>query len=118
MGTRGYRYNQIRVRIHIIMGSQIPVYYTRGYPLSYPPRARDGFYPWVPVGMGIFATSNGNHVLWLKTIPLKVNIFIWRLLLNWIATKDNLFRRNIIAASNIHCSIDWGCLEDMDNLFF
>jgi hypothetical protein len=25
MGTRGYGYNQIRVRIHIIMGSQIPV---------------------------------------------------------------------------------------------
>jgi len=55
MGTRGYVYNQIRVRIHIIMGSQISVYYTRGYLLSYPPRARDGFYPRVPVGMGIFA---------------------------------------------------------------
>jgi hypothetical protein len=45
MGTRGYGYNQIRVRIHIIMCNQIPIYYTRGYPFSYPPRARDGFYP-------------------------------------------------------------------------
>jgi len=46
MGTRGYEYNQIRVRIHIITGSQIPVYYTRGYPFSYPLHACDGFYPW------------------------------------------------------------------------
>jgi len=53
MGTRGYGYNQIRVRIHIIMGSQILIYYIRGYPFSYPPCARDGFYPRVPVGMGI-----------------------------------------------------------------
>jgi len=55
MGTRGYGYNQIRVRIHIIMDSQIPVY-THGYPFSYPSRARDGFYQRVSVGMGIFAT--------------------------------------------------------------
>jgi len=54
MGTRGYGYNQIRVRTHIIMGSQIPVYYTRGYPFNYPPRARDGFHPRVPVDMGYF----------------------------------------------------------------
>jgi len=60
MGTRGYGYNQIRIRTHIIMGSQIPVYYTRGYPFSYPPRARDKFYPRVPVGMAIFATPNCN----------------------------------------------------------
>jgi len=49
MGTRGYGYNQICVHVHIIIGSQIPVYYTRGYPFSYTPRARDGFYPRVPV---------------------------------------------------------------------
>jgi len=53
MGTREYGYNQIYVCIHIIIGSQIPVYYTRGYPFSYPPRICDGFYPRVPVGMGI-----------------------------------------------------------------
>jgi len=58
MNIRGNGYNQIRIRIriHIIMDSQIPVYYTRGYPFSYPPHARDGFYPRVPMGMSIFAT--------------------------------------------------------------
>jgi len=39
--TRGYEYNQICVRIHVIMDSQIPVD-TR---LATPLRARDGFYP-------------------------------------------------------------------------
>jgi len=47
MDTRGYGYNQICVRIYIIIGSQIPVYYIRWYSFSYPPRARDGFYPHV-----------------------------------------------------------------------
>jgi len=56
MGTRGYEYNHIRVRIHIIMGSQIPFYYTRGYPFNYLSRACDGFYLRVPMSMGIFAT--------------------------------------------------------------
>jgi len=56
MVTREYVYNQIFVCIHIIRGSQIPVYYICGYPFNYPPRARDGFYPRIPVGMSIFAT--------------------------------------------------------------
>jgi len=63
MSTRGYEYNQIRVRIHIIMGNQILIYYTRGYPFSYPPRARDGFYPRIPMGMGIFVTPTPDHNL-------------------------------------------------------
>jgi hypothetical protein len=31
-----------------------------------------------------------NHMLWLKAVPLKINIFVWRLFLNQIPTKDNL----------------------------
>jgi len=46
MDTHGYMYHQIRVHIHKTMDSQILVYYTRGYPFNYPPRTRDGFYPW------------------------------------------------------------------------
>jgi len=62
MGTRGYGYNQIRVRIHIITGSQILVYYNRGYSFRYQSRARDGFYLRVPVDMSIFATPKLNRV--------------------------------------------------------
>jgi len=63
MGTRGYGYSQIYVRVQIIMGSQIPVYYIRGYLFSYPPRTRDGFYPRVPVGIGISATPTYIYTL-------------------------------------------------------
>ena len=62
MSTRGYGYNQICVHVHIIMGSQIPVYYTRGYPFSYSSRACDGFYPQIPVCMGIFATPSSKYI--------------------------------------------------------
>jgi len=34
-----------------------------------------------------------------------------------IPTKDNLFRRHILAATNILCSNDCGCLEVIDHLF-
>jgi len=64
MGTRKYGYNQTRVRNHILMSSQIPVYYTRGYPFDYPLRVRDGFYPRVPVDIDIFATLNPFLGLW------------------------------------------------------
>ena len=55
MDTREYGYNQIRVHIHILMGSQIPVYYIRGYSFNYLLRTVTDFthrYPWT----GIFAT--------------------------------------------------------------
>jgi len=56
MGTRGQWNHQIRVHIHKIMGSQIPVYYSCGYPFNYSSHARDRFYPRIPVDMSIFAT--------------------------------------------------------------
>jgi len=43
MCTRGYEYNQIRICIHIIMGSQIPAYFIRGYSFNYSSRTYDGF---------------------------------------------------------------------------
>jgi hypothetical protein len=70
MGTRGYGYNEIHVRIHIIMDSQIPVYYTCGYPFSYPPHALDRFYPRVPVGMPIFATPSQRMEVILGYQPI------------------------------------------------
>ena len=59
-----------------------------------------------------------NHVLWLKQIPLKINIFIWRLLMNRLETKMNLFRRNILDYNNFFCSAACRFVEDQDHLFF
>jgi len=46
MDACGHMYHQIRIHIHKIMGSKIPVYYTGEYLFSYPSRACDRFYPW------------------------------------------------------------------------
>lgn len=56
MDTHGNEYHQIRVHIHQIISSQIPMYYTCGYLFRHMPRARDKFFTRVPVGMGVFAT--------------------------------------------------------------
>jgi hypothetical protein len=53
-----------------------------------------------------------NHVLWLKQIPRKVNIFIWCLFLNRLATKMNLFRRNILDHNDFLCMATCGIVED------
>ena len=59
-----------------------------------------------------------DHLLWLKAVPLKVNIFAWRLFLNRLATKDNLCRRRVLKASQNSYSALCGGMEDMDHLFF
>lgn len=59
-----------------------------------------------------------KHVLWVKAVPLKVNIFVWHLFLNRIPTKDNLVRLHILANNDARCSFDCGYLEDRDHFFF
>ncbi|GAU32903.1 hypothetical protein TSUD_152630 [Trifolium subterraneum] len=55
--------------------------------------------------------------LWVKSVPLKVNIFIWRLFLNRLPTKDNLLRRGIIEVHQELCSTNCGKAEDAVHLF-
>lgn len=68
----------------------------------------------------VAVVDNGvrNHVLWLKVAPLKVNIFVWRLFLNRLATKDNMHRRHNLANTDNLCSIGCDNVEDQDHLFF
>jgi len=56
--------------------------------------------------------------LWLKAVPLNVNLFVWCLFMNRLPTKDNLFRRDAIDASQLMCAALCGELEDRDHLFF
>ena len=51
-------------------------------------------------------------------VPLKVSIFVWRLGLNRIATKDNLYKRRVLTDVEQGCSANCGLTEDMDHLFF
>jgi hypothetical protein len=55
---------------------------------------------------------------WLKSVPLKVNIFIWRLFLNRLPTKSNLHRRGVLDGSQTTCVTLCGFNEDVDHLFF
>ncbi|GAU33009.1 hypothetical protein TSUD_358760 [Trifolium subterraneum] len=55
--------------------------------------------------------------LWMKSVPLKVNIFIWRLFLNRLPTKDNLLRRGVIEVHMVLCSTNCGKSEDVVHLF-
>ena len=50
-------------------------------------------------------------------MPLKINIFVWRLFLNRILTKANLLWRHILATFDVNCLSDCGCFKDRDNLF-
>jgi len=63
-------------------------------------------------------TEGFDSFLWLKAVPLKVNLFAWRLFLNRLPTKDNLFRRGVIDAAQLSCAALCGELEDKDHLFF
>jgi hypothetical protein len=58
-----------------------------------------------------------KHVLWLKMIPLKFNIFVWRLMLNRLPPKDLLVSRHIIALYDNICYADCDYDEDRDHLF-
>jgi len=48
-------------------------------------------------------TEEFQQFLWLIAVLLKVNIFVWRLFLNRLATKDNLRKRNVIDVSLVSC---------------
>jgi len=55
---------------------------------------------------------------WLKQVPLKVSIFVWRLFRNRLPTKDNLIRRGALHLEDIYCIGDCGCPETTNHLFF
>jgi hypothetical protein len=54
------------------------------------------------------ATTPVNHAvpvssLWHKNVPLKVVVFAWRLFRDRLPTKNNLFRRHVIATDAQSC---------------
>jgi len=60
---------------------------------------------------------NNNIFTWLKAVPLKVSIFVWRLFLNRIPTRDKLFQRRVLAESDQSCPPNYNLNEDRDHLF-
>ncbi|GAU24262.1 hypothetical protein TSUD_48500 [Trifolium subterraneum] len=74
-------------------------------------------------GYSYLTASDGSSMedfasfLWVKSVPLKVNIFIWRLFLNRLPTNDNLLRRGVIEVHHDLCSTNCGKAEDAVHLF-
>ncbi|GKB26857.1 RNA-directed DNA polymerase, eukaryota [Tanacetum coccineum] len=54
---------------------------------------------------------------WIKTIPIKVNVFAWKLHLDRLPTRSNLLKRGIQVQSSL-CPIYNVLLEDTSHLFF
>jgi len=57
------------------------------------------------------------EAIWQRHIPLKVSLFVWRLLQYCVPTKDNLFKRRIIYIDDQMCVSGCGQLETAGHLF-
>ncbi|GJW35102.1 RNA-directed DNA polymerase, eukaryota, partial [Tanacetum coccineum] len=85
---------------------------------------------WDLNGDGIFRVKDVRNLLdetflpkadtptrWIKCIPIKVNVFVWKALQDRLPTRSNLVRRNILIDS-LSCPICDGEPEDSSHLFF
>nr|GFA66725.1 RNA-directed DNA polymerase, eukaryota [Tanacetum cinerariifolium] len=54
---------------------------------------------------------------WIKSIPIKINIFAWKLFLDRLPTRVNLAKRNVAVASLLRPLCETG-MEDAAHLFF
>ncbi|GAU48696.1 hypothetical protein TSUD_186890 [Trifolium subterraneum] len=80
---------------------------------------------WLTGGFGSFIRPSASRLnagldcfLWLKPVPLKVNIFVCRLFFNRLPTKDNLHKRGVLDSTQLLCATSCGKVEDRDHLFF
>jgi len=66
-----------------------------------------------------YQTFNNDHtsIIWHKEVPLKINIFAWRLLRYRLPTTDNLIRRRVVQPNTSLCSDGCGFEENIDHLF-
>ena len=55
---------------------------------------------------------------WLKQVPLKVSVFVWRLLRSRLSTKDNLIRRRVLHHEDTLCIGGCGYPKTTYHLFF
>jgi len=58
-----------------------------------------------------------SYIIWHKQVPLKVSIFVWRLLLNRLPMKDKLCVCGVITHDNQHCVVGCGDIEIAQHLF-
>ena len=57
------------------------------------------------------------ELIWHKQVPLKVSIFAWRLLRDWLPTKANLASRGVLSVEAWSCIDGCGHVKDLNHLF-
>ncbi|GJV94416.1 RNA-directed DNA polymerase, eukaryota [Tanacetum coccineum] len=90
----------------------------------------DDRWVWDLNGDGVFRVKDARNLLdetflpkddvptrWIKCVPIKVNIFAWKVFLDWLPTRSNLSRRGVVIASLscLNCNVE---SEDTAHLFF
>ncbi|GJS02275.1 RNA-directed DNA polymerase, eukaryota [Tanacetum coccineum] len=65
----------------------------------------------------VFLPKMDAPTRWIKCIPIKVNVFVWKLSLDRLPTRSNLLSRNILV-SDVACPLCDHELEDSSHLFF
>jgi len=75
-----------------------------------------GVYQILTTQTSLSADALGDMV-WHKQVPLKVSIFMWRLLQDRLTTKTNLMRRNILHQEVVRCVAGCEIDESMSHLF-
>ncbi|PWA68749.1 RNA-directed DNA polymerase, eukaryota, Reverse transcriptase zinc-binding domain protein [Artemisia annua] len=61
--------------------------------------------------------ESDSHTRWVKSIPIKINIFAWKVSLDRLPTRSNLVRRGVLVSSD-SCSIGYAAQEDLAHLLF
>lgn len=53
-----------------------------------------------------YINEDDFHVFWHKVVPPKVNLFVWRLLLNRLPTNENLVKIGVLPDTSQQCVED------------
>nr|GEY50260.1 RNA-directed DNA polymerase, eukaryota [Tanacetum cinerariifolium] len=64
-----------------------------------------------------FLPKSDSHTRWVKSIPIKINIFAWKVSLDRLPTHSNLVRRGVLVSS-MSCPIGCAAQEDLGHLLF
>lgn len=61
--------------------------------------------------------ASPSHSRWSKVLPIKLNVFLWRMLLDRLPTRTNLYNRGIDIAC-VLCPNCGAAIENRNHLFF
>nr|GEY67427.1 RNA-directed DNA polymerase, eukaryota [Tanacetum cinerariifolium] len=64
-----------------------------------------------------FLPNSGTPTRWVKSVPIKINVFAWKVCLYRLSTRSNLSRRNITVVSTL-CPFCVASPEDTSHLLF